>query len=91
MGVATPLRCDSRPGVDIIGIYVENHHSRRRELGALILRMRGGTKHSPHLRTPEIHQKSSEIDDLENEPGHVWRLPRVSGVTGDDVWHHETS
>ena len=40
---------------------------------------------SPHLRTPEIHQKSSEINDLENEPGHVWLLPEVSGVTRDDI------
>ena len=53
--------------------------------------MRGGVKHSPHMRTPEIHQKSSKINDLENEPGHVWRLPKVSGVTRDDIWHHETS
>ena len=40
------------------------------QLGALILRMRGGAKHSPHLRTPEIQQKSSNINDFENEPGH---------------------
>ena len=39
----------------------------------------------PHMRTPEIHQKSSKINDLENEPGHVWRLPGVSGVTRDDI------
>ena len=53
-------------------------------LGAVILRMRGGTKHSPHLTIPEIDQKSSRINDLENEPGHVWRLIGVSGVTRDD-------
>ena len=28
---------------------------------------------NPH-ETPDIHQKSSEINDLENEPGHVWRF-----------------
>ena len=53
--------------------------------GALILRMRRRAKHSPDMRTPEIHQKSSKINDLENEPGHVWRLPMVSGVTRDDI------
>ena len=36
------------------------------------------------IRTREIHQKSSEINDLEIEPGHVGRLPNVSGVTRDD-------
>ena len=33
----------------------------------------------------EIHQKSSKINDLENEPGHVRRLPGVLGVTSDDI------
>ena len=50
-----------------------------------------GAKHSPHVRTPEIHQKSSKIDDFENEPGHVWRLPRVSRVTRNQIWHYWTA
>ena len=45
----------------------------------------------PHMRTRDIHQKSSKINDLENEPGHVWRLRKVSRVTRDDSWHHKTS
>ena len=53
------------------------------QFGALILRMRGSAKHSPHVRTPEIHQKSSEINDLENELGQVRRLYKVLGVIGD--------
>ena len=55
------------------------------KFGALILRMRGGAKHSPHMRTTEIHQKSSEINDLENEPSHEWRLHKVSRVTRDEI------
>ena len=39
----------------------------------------------PYMRTTENHQKSSRINDLENEPGHVWRLPEVSGVTSDQA------
>ena len=38
--------------------------------------------------TPENNRnppKSSKINDLENEPGHVWRRPKVSGVTRDDI------
>ena len=38
-----------------------------------------GDKQKP--RTPEIHKTSSEINDLEHEPGHIWRLPVVSGFT----------
>ena len=38
-----------------------------------------------HRNPQEIHKKSSEINDLENEPGHVWRLPKVSRVTMDDI------
>ena len=36
-------------------------------------------------RTPEINQKSSTINDLENAPGHVWRFPKASEVTRDDI------
>ena len=54
-------------------------------LGALLLQRRGGAKHSPYMRTQEIHQKSTEHNDLENEPGHVWKSPVVSGVTRDDI------
>ena len=50
--------------------------------GTLIMRMRWCAKHSHHLTTPEIHKKSSETNDLENEPGHVGRLAEVAGVTG---------
>ena len=39
----------------------------------------------PHMRTPYIHQRLSEINDLENEPGHAWRLPKVSGAIRDDI------
>ena len=28
---------------------------------------------------------------LKNEPGHVWRLLGVSGVTKDEIWYHEIS
>ena len=45
----------------------------------------------PHMRSSEIQQKSSKINDPENEPRHVWRLPNVLGVTRDDMWHHEIS
>ena len=41
-----------------------------------------------HMKTPEIHQKSSNNYDLENETGDVWRLPKVSGVTRDGIRHH---
>ena len=44
------------------------------KLGALLLQRRGGAKHSPHMRSPEINKKLSKFNDLENEPGHVWRL-----------------
>ena len=55
------------------------------KLGALIVRMRGGAKHSLHMRTPEIHQTSLEINVLENEPRHVKRLAEASKVTSDDI------
>ena len=48
-------------------------------------RGRGSAKHSPHMRTPEIHQKSSGIYVLENEPGDVGRLAEASGITKDDI------
>ena len=38
-----------------------------------------------HMRTPDIHQKSSKNNDLENEPEHIWRLPNASRVTRDDI------
>ena len=38
-----------------------------------------------HMRTPEMHQKSSKINDLENEPGHVLKLPEVSRDTREDI------
>ena len=62
-------------------------------LGALILRMRGGAKHSPHMRTRETHEKSCKINDLENEPGHAWRLLRYHespGITFDTTRLHIT-
>ena len=60
-------------------------------LAALLLQRRRGAEHAPHMRSLEIHKKSSEIYDLENEPRHVWILPGISEVTRDDIWHHETS
>ena len=60
-------------------------HELLTQLGALILRMRGGAKHSPHMRTRQIHLKTTKINDLENEPRHVWRLPKVSGITKDEI------
>ena len=42
------------------------------------------TNHEKKLKTQEIQQKSSEINDLENEPRQVWRLHGVSGVPRDD-------
>ena len=82
---------DSELVVDTVGIYVENHEGRNRELGALPLAegegvrstLRQGTRKK--LRTPEIHQKSSKIRFLQNEPEHVWRLPEVLRVTSDDI------
>ena len=53
--------------------------------------MRGGVKHSPFLRTLEIRQKSSKINDFLNEQGNVWRLLKASGVTRDDVSPHAIS
>ena len=41
-------------------------------------------KHKKNMRTPEIQQKSSEINDSDNEPRHIWRLPGVSGVPMGD-------
>ena len=41
----------------IIGDDIWNHET---SLGGLILRMRGGAKHSPHLRTQKSAQKSSK-------------------------------
>ena len=90
---------DSEPEVDTVGINVKIVMVRIEnasfgydliimKLGALILLMRGGAKHSPPgdlTRTPEIHQKSSKINDLDNEPGHAWRLPTVSRATRDNI------
>ena len=38
-----------------------------------------------HMRTPEIIQKSSNINVVQNEPGHVGRLAKASRVTRDDI------
>ena len=56
-----------------------------KRLGALIMRMRGGVKHSPPREHRKSTRKTSEINDLENEPGHVWRLLKVLRVTKDDI------
>ena len=42
-------------------------------------------------RTPRIIQTSSEINVLENEPGHVWRLAEALEITRDGIWHHDIS
>lgn len=56
-----------------------------RKLGDTHPANKRGAKHSHHRRTPEILQKSSQINDLENERGHVSGLHGVSGVTRDDM------
>ena len=43
------------------------------------------------MSTPEIYQKSSEINVLENEPGHAGRFAETSKVIRNIIWHDETS
>ena len=55
------------------------------KLGALLLQRGGCAKHSPHMRSTEIHKKYLENNVLEHEPGHVWTLSNVSGITKHDI------
>ena len=53
--------------------------------GTPLAKERGCESLSSHENTRKPSEINKKNNDIENEPGHVWRLPDVLGLTRDNI------